>query len=226
MAVKKRTIRSYVLRSGRLSTTAARALEEYSDLYALRFDTQLLDMNGIFPVARPVIVEIGFGMGHVTVELARNYPEYNYLGIEVYPPGVGRVLNAIHTMNLENLRVIQADAAQVLEAMIPIESVHGFHVFFPDPWPKKKHHKRRLLQAGFLHTIAERLQAEGYFYAVTDWEDYAEQILGAVDGEDLLVNPYDGFAPSRQWRPKTSFQRKGEQKDHPIREIWAEKWRQ
>jgi tRNA (guanine-N7-)-methyltransferase len=168
-------------------------------------------------------VEIGFGMGHVTVELARTYPEYNYLGIEVYPPGVGRVLNAIHTMNLENLRVIQADAAQVLESMIPAESIHGFHIFFPDPWPKKKHHKRRLLQAGFLHTIAGRLQPGGCFYAVTDWEDYAEQILEAVAGEELLVNPYNAYAPPRQWRPKTSFQRKGEQKEHSIREIWAEK---
>ncbi len=223
MDVKKRTIRSYVLRSGRLSTTAAHALQDYSDLYALPFEDQLLDLDGIFPSPGPVIVEIGFGMGHATVELARDCPEYNYLGIEVYKPGVGRVLNAIHTMKLENLRVIRADAAQVLEAMIPIESVHGFHVFFPDPWPKKKHHKRRLLQAGFLHTIAERLHPGGYFYAVTDWQDYAEQILGAVRGETLFVNPYEGFAPPRQWRPKTSFQRKGEEKEHPIREIWAEK---
>ncbi|MDY7029907.1 MAG: tRNA (guanosine(46)-N7)-methyltransferase TrmB, partial [Spirochaetota bacterium] len=206
MDLKKRTIRSYVLRSGRLSSTAARALQDYSDLYALRFSSQPLDLEGIFPVSRPVIVEIGFGMGHVTVELARTYPEYNYLGIEVYPPGVGRVLNAIHTMNLENLRVIQADAAQVLESMIPAESIHGFHIFFPDPWPKKKHHKRRLLQAGFLHTIAGRLQPGGYFYAVTDWEDYAEKILEAVAGEELLVNPYNAYAPPRQWRPKTSFQ--------------------
>lgn len=223
MDLKKRTIRSYVLRSGRLSSTAARALQDYSDLYALRFSSQPLDLEGIFPVSRPVIVEIGFGMGHVTVELARTCPEYNYLGIEVYPPGVGRVLNAIHTMNLENLRVIQADAAQVLDSMIPAESIHGFHIFFPDPWPKKKHHKRRLLQTGFVHIIAGRLQPGGYFYAVTDWEDYAEQILAAVAGEELLVNPYNAYAPPRPWRPKTSFQRKGEQKEHPIREIWAVK---
>ena len=206
-----------------MSATAAHALKEYTRLYAVEYGTELLDFQTVFPVSQPVIVEIGFGMGHVTVELARKFPKKNYIGIEVFRPGVGRVLNEVHTEGLQNLRVIRADAVQVIRCMIPMESVHGFHIFFPDPWPKKKHHKRRLIQKDFLHSLAERLEPEGYFYAVTDWQDYADHILQTVENERMLCNPYNGFAPVRQWRPKTSFQRKGEQKDHIIREIWAEK---
>ena len=223
MSEKRRTIRSYVLRSGRLSKSAAHALEAYVPLYGIDPADSMLDLKKIFPKPRPIIIEIGFGMGHATIELAEGYPEYNFIGIEVYPPGVGKVLSEIHERSLENLKVLRADAATVLDRMVPDSSVCGFHVFFPDPWPKKKHHKRRLLQKSFMQTLARKLETGGYLYAVTDWEDYARQILRELQELELLSNPYDGFAPPRPWRPETSFQRKGEAKNHPIFEIWFEK---
>jgi len=212
-----------VLRSGRLSKTALHALEEYSKMYGIEPSSRRIDYGDVFPKSQPVIVEIGFGMGHVTIELAERYREYNFIGIEVYKPGVGRVLHEIHSRQLTNVAIIRGDAVQVLEQMLPDNSVHGFHIFFPDPWPKKKHHKRRLIQRDFLHMAALRLMTGGYFYAVTDWEDYAQQILRTVSEEELLFNRYDGYAPPAEWRPKTSFQRKGENKQYTIHEIWAEK---
>ncbi len=223
MNANRRKIRSFVKRSGRLSRAQEKALAEYRDLYSLHTDNSPLHCLEIFENSNPLIIEIGFGMGHATIELAEKFPGYNFLGIEVHTPGVGKVLDQIHKRDIKNLRIIQDDAVEVLEKMVPENTVKGFHVFFPDPWPKKKHHKRRLLQAEFVRKLSLRLIPGGYIYAVTDWEEYAEQILGVVAQEPLLANPYKGFSPPVEWRPKTSFQRKGEEKQHLIREVWAEK---
>jgi tRNA (guanine-N7-)-methyltransferase len=224
MEQKRRKVRSFVLRGGRLSTTQQRALEELAPLYDLsRTAAGSLDFSRVFPRVQPVVVEVGFGKGEVTVQLAEQFPQYNFLGIEVHKPGVGQVLHEIHQRGLSNLRVYRGDAVEVLEQLIPPESVHGFHIFFPDPWPKKKHHKRRLLQPPFAALLIRALQAGGYVYAVTDWQEYAEQILEVLSGMEGLNNPCRGFSPPISWRPQTSFERKGLEQQHPIWEVWVEK---
>ena len=223
MSENRRKIRSFVRRSGRMSKGQQYALEHYRTLYSVELSNNYLNFEELFQNRNPVIVEVGFGMGHATIELAGKFPAYNFLGIEVHLPGIGKVLDEIHSQQLTNLRVIQADAVEVLDQMIPDNSIAGFHIFFPDPWPKKKHHKRRLIQPEFAHKLPQKLIEGGYVYAVTDWEEYAAQIVEVLSREALLYNPYDGFAEPIGWRPKTSFQRKGEAKQHLIREIWFEK---
>jgi|SRR6056297_247578 len=223
MSDYRRRIRSFVRRNGRLSAAQEHALTHYRNKYCIELSDSCVIYEDIFHNANPVIVEIGFGMGHATIELAEKFPNYNFLGIEVHTPGVGKVLDEIHKRQLENLKILQADAVDVLEQMISLNSVAGFHIFFPDPWPKKKHHKRRLLQLDFVHKLTLRLCVGGYLYAATDWEEYAEQMLKVVSEEPLLLNPFKGFASHIDWRPKTSFERKGEAKQYQIREVWAEK---
>lgn len=223
MSEYRRRIRSFVRRTSRLSSAQEYALSHYRNNYCIELTDSCMDYESIFHNKNPVIVEIGFGMGHATIELAEKFPNYNFLGIEVHTPGVGKILDEIHKRQIENLKILQADAVDVLEQMIPQNSVAGFHIFFPDPWPKKKHHKRRLLQLEFVHKLTLRLCAGGYLYAATDWEEYAEQMLKVVSEEPLLLNPFNGFASDIDWRPKTSFERKGEAKQHQIREVWAEK---
>ena len=223
MSEYRRRIRSFVRRNGRLSAAQEHALSHYRSNYCIDLTDSYVDYEGIFHNNNPVIIEIGFGMGHATIELAEKFPNYNFLGIEVHTPGVGKVLDKIHKRQIENLKILQADAVDVLEQMIPQNSVTGFHIFFPDPWPKKKHHKRRLLQLEFVHKLTLRLCSGGYIYAATDWEEYAEQMLKVVSEEPLLSNPFKGYASDIDWRPKTSFERKGEAKQHQIREVWAEK---
>src|SRR6056297_3689464 len=223
MNANRRKIRSFVKRSGRLSRAQEKALAEYRDLYSLHTDNSPLHCLEVFENSNPLIIEIGFGMGHATIELAEKFPGYNFLGIEVHTPGVGKVLDEIHKRQIKNLKVLQTDAVDVLEQMIPQNSVTGFHIFFPDPWPKKKHHKRRLLQLEFVHKLTLRLCTGGYIYAATDWEEYAEQMLKVVSEEPLLSNPFNRYASAIDWRPKTSFERKGEAKQHHIREVWVEK---
>ncbi len=221
MDKKRNNIRSFVLRSGRLSPSRKAALEKYSTLYCLELSDGRIDRTSVYGNNKPLIVEIGFGAGRATVELAERFEQYNFLGIEVYLPGVGRVLREIHSRSLDNLRVIRGDAMEVVRRMLPGDSVYGVHIFFPDPWPKKKHHKRRLFQKEFVHLLAQRLQPDGYIYAVTDWEEYAQQMLDVVAEEKLLKNPYGGPAPAREWRPRTSFEGKGIEKNHKITEVWA-----
>jgi tRNA (guanine-N7-)-methyltransferase len=133
------------------------------------------------------------------------------------------VLNEIHARKLDNLRIMRADAVEVVRKMLPRASVRGFHIFFPDPWPKKKHHKRRLFQAEFARLLAEKLEPGGYIYAVTDWREYAEQMIEVIAAEELLRNPFEKYAPPRPWRPGTSYEHKGLQKSQPILEVWAVK---
>ena len=179
-----------------------------------------LNFADIFGNSNPVVVEIGFGMGAATAIIAEQNPNINYLGIEVHTPGVGRLLGNIRDNNLQNLYIIEHDAMEVLEFMIPDNSVSGFHVFFPDPWPKKKHHKRRLMQRPRTNLLAKKLYAGGYIYMATDWEPYAEFALEELNLTETMKNKYDGFAPHQEWRPETKFEHKGLVAERKISEIF------
>ncbi|MDC7240333.1 MAG: tRNA (guanosine(46)-N7)-methyltransferase TrmB [Spirochaetales bacterium] len=168
---------------------------------------------------RDMIIEIGFGMGDATYQIAMENPDKDYLGIEVYKPGIGKLLDQIEQNNIRNLRVIEHDAVEVLGSMIEDSSIQGFHIFFPDPWPKKKHHKRRIIQPAFVKLLQSKLIKGGYLYAVTDWENYAEHMLSVLEAEEGLTNKYSEFADPQEWRPFTKFERKGKEKSHRIFEL-------
>ena len=219
-----REIKSFVLRGQKLKDYQIRALKEHYRDYALEYsETSALDFDKVFGNDRPVVIEIGFGMGEGTLKIAREHPDVNYVGIEVFLYGFSKLLAAASAEGLANIRVMRFDAVQVLRDMVPDGSVSGFHVFFPDPWPKKRHHKKRLIQRPFAELLASKLRKGGYIYCVTDWEDYANQMLEVLGSTEGLVNPYKGFAPERPWRPETGFERKGLEKDYTINEVWVEK---
>lgn len=219
----RRGVKSFVLRGSRLASYQREALNKFADRYTIPFGQEELDFRSVFKNDHPVIIEIGFGMGDSTRRIAADTPACNFLGIEVFLNGFTKLLHAVGTQQMDHVRLIRFDAVEVLESMVKDESVSGFHIFFPDPWPKKKHHKRRLIQIPFATLLARKLQRGGYIYAVTDWEPYAYQMLDVFEEVPSLENPHDGFAPSRPWRPTTSFERKGLEKHHPIHEIWVEK---
>ena len=221
--IGKRDIKSYVIRAGRLSKLQQNALETLSEMYCIPFQSKFINFKKIFGNDNPVIIEIGFGMGHATAEIAKKNSNRNYIGIEVHSPGVGKLLSRINNLQLLNLKIIQYDAVPVIRSMFPLESLQGVHIFFPDPWPKKKHHKRRLIQNEFISELLPLIKKNGYIYAVTDWEDYAQQILAVVNQFEELNNPYLTFADGIEWRPDTSFEKKGIAKNHTIRDIWVEK---
>jgi tRNA (guanine-N7-)-methyltransferase len=215
-----RTVKSYVLRAGRISGAQLRAWETLGPAYCLPFGPRPLNAQALFGNDHPLIIEIGFGMGTATALIAGQNPEKNYLGLEVHRPGVGRLLWEIGRRDLKNIRVIEHDAVETLETMIPSASVEGFHIFFPDPWPKKRHHKRRLITRPFTGVLAEKLKSGGYIYLVTDWENYADWALAELSATPGLWNPHNGFAPPLDWRPKTKFEAKGLAKGHQVRELF------
>ena len=208
-----RAIKTFVLRTGRMTDAQQQNYTDLSGRWCIPF-------ADIFENTNPVVIEIGFGMGAATAVIAQQNPQINYIGIEVHRPGVGRLLGEIERNNLSNLFIIEHDALEVLEYMIPDNSVSGFHIFFPDPWPKKRHHKRRLLQRPRTDLIARKLEKDGYIYAVTDWEPYAEFALEQLTQTPLLENRYSGFAEKQEWRPETKFERKGLQAERVIREMY------
>jgi tRNA (guanine-N7-)-methyltransferase len=214
------SIRSFVLRSGRETAAQRRAYDSLAPQFVVPFENKVMDYTAVFGNGNPVIAEIGFGMGAATAIIAGTHPANNYLGIEVHRPGIGRLLWEIEQRSLSNIRIIEHDAVEVFEKMIPPSSLEGIHLFFPDPWPKKRHHKRRLVQRPFTHTLAARLKPRGYVYMVTDWEDYAQWALAELGATNGLVNTGDGFAEPRAWRPRTSFERKGLAKAHQVRELF------
>ncbi len=218
----KRDIKSYVLRVGRLSKLQQHAVDTLSGQFCIPFEEKKLNFEAIFSNKNPVVMEIGFGMGHATVEIAEKNRDKNYIAIEVHTPGVGKVLSEIEKRDLSNLRIIQYDAVQVIRNMIPVNSLEGVHIFFPDPWPKKKHHKRRLIQNGFIKELILLIKKDGYIYIATDWEDYAQQIILVLDQFTELKNLFHKFSVKMAWRPSTSFEKKGLAKNHRIRDIWYE----
>lgn len=231
------TIRSYVVRAARMSDHQKDAYERLNPRYTITVPDSAplepLNWAVVFPhrretesrssrssrSSRPVVVDIGFGMGDSLAQLAESRPDCDFLGIEVHKPGVGKLLGNIESRGLENVRIIQHDAIPVCATMIPHGTVHGIHLFFPDPWPKKRHHKRRLVRRGFPELIAPLLEPEGYLYMVTDWEDYALQMLSVLRETTLFCNRFDTFAPRQEWRPETAFERKGRRKGHAIYEL-------
>jgi tRNA (guanine-N7-)-methyltransferase len=212
-------IKSYVLRGGRMSDAQRRSYTALASRYIMPFTGRALDFKAFFGNRNPVIVEIGFGMGLATAAIAQENPGKNYLGVEVFRPGIGRLLWEIEKRRLDNIRIIEHDAVDVFEEMIPPDSLGGVHIFFPDPWPKKRHHKRRLIKRPFTDLLARRLCPSGYIYMVTDWAEYGEWALGELSATPGLVNPHGGFAPPQDWRPRTKFEAKGLQKNHEVREL-------
>ena len=218
-----RQIKTYVMRAGRMTSAQKRDYEELSHIWCLPFEEKYLNFVDVFGNTNPIVVEIGFGMGNATVEIAEQHPEINYLGLEVHTPGVGRVLGEIRSRGLKNLFIVEYDAIEVLEKMIPNNSVNGFNIFFPDPWPKKKHHKRRLVQRPRTNLLEHKLTSGGYIYMVTDWLEYAEFALDELTQTKGLKNKYNGFAEHQQWRPETKFEKKGIKADRVISELFFEK---
>jgi len=214
----RRSIRSYVLRQGRTTAAQARARALLAPVYGIPFAPEQLDLDRAFGRTAPKVLEIGFGMGETTAAIAAAHPATDYLGIEVHSPGVGSLLNRIEALGLTNVRIIQHDAAAVLELMIAPDALDGVHLFFPDPWPKKRHHKRRLVQAPFVRLLASRMKRGGYVHAATDWEDYAHQILAVLAAEPALENVAGGFAPRPASRPQTKFERRGVGLGHRVRD--------
>ncbi len=204
-----RPIRSYVLRAGRMGSGQVRALAEIGPRWVLPYRAAPLELPAVFGRSAPCVVEIGFGMGQATAQLAANAPDTDFIGIEVHAPGVGALLQRIEALGLANLRIVQHDAVAVLEHMVAPDSLAGVHVFFPDPWHKTKHHKRRLVQAGFAALVAARLQPGGLLHCATDWQPYAEQMLDVLSHEPLLQNTVEGYAPRPGHRPLTKFEQRG-----------------
>ena len=214
-----RPIRSFVLRAGRLGSGQARALGELGPRFVLPFQEHPLDFAACFGRRAPVVLEIGFGMGDATAAIAAAAPDVDFLGVEVHPPGVGALLQRIGERGLTNIRIVRHDAVEVLTAMIPPASLTAIHVFFPDPWHKKRHHKRRLIQHPFAALLATRLAPGGTLHCATDWEPYAEQMLDVLSAEPLLVNTAAGYAPRPAQRPLTKFEARGLGLGHGVRDL-------
>jgi tRNA (guanine-N7-)-methyltransferase len=217
---ESRRIKSYVLRAGRMSDAQRRSYDTLFPRYAVPFGQEPADFPQLFGNDNPLIVEIGFGMGIATALIAQAHPRRNYLGIEVHRPGIGRLLWEIENRRIENIRIIEHDAVEVLEKMIQDCSIEGFHLFFPDPWQKKRHHKRRLVTRPFTDLLAVKLRPLGYIYMVTDWADYGDWALAELSATPGLINRYEGFAPPQLWRPETKFERKGLNKNHQTYELF------
>jgi tRNA (guanine-N7-)-methyltransferase len=222
------SVLSFARRRGRITQAQTRALERFSDRYVLGFRDAPVDYAGLFGNDAPLIIEIGFGMGTATAEIAKKFPRNNFLGIEVFEAGVGKLLSQIESekpgeTKISNIRIVNHDAVEVIKKMIPSDSVAGFHVFFPDPWPKKKHHKRRLIQRPFTDLLADRLKPGGYLYFVTDWDDYAQWALDELTRTAKLRNKFETFAQNISWRPVTKFEKRALAEGREIKELYFER---
>ena len=208
--IKRRPIRSYILRQGRITAAQTKAIHENLKKHAIVFENQLVNFNDVFKnSSRELILEIGFGMGTSTAEIAKANPNKNYLAIEVHSPGVGNLIKLVQENHIFNLKIIQHDAVEVLNAMIKNDSLDGIHIFFPDPWPKKRHHKRRLIQENFLKLMAQKIKQSGYLHIATDWEDYALWIIDLLDKETLLQKTSEDFFEKPDYRPLTKYENRG-----------------
>jgi tRNA (guanine-N7-)-methyltransferase len=214
-----RPIRSYVLRQGRTTSAQQRALKDLHPKYGIPYAEARIDARALFGRDAPLVLEIGSGMGETTLEIAKTDPATDFIAIEVHAPGIGSLLRGIEAAGLTNLRVIRHDALDVLEHMIADGSLAGIHLFFPDPWPKKRHHKRRLVQPAFAALAARKLAPGGLLHVATDWPDYAEHILAVLSAEPLLENTTAGYAPRPATRPRTKFEQRGERLGHAVRDL-------
>ncbi len=214
-----RPIRSFVLRQGRVSNAQRRAHDTLLPKYGIPYAAHPIDFDQVFGRRAPKVLEIGFGMGETTAAIAAQHPDYDYLGIEVHTPGVGSLLKRIAELGLANVRIIQHDAVEVLRDMIAPSTFDAVHLFFPDPWPKKRHHKRRLVQPEFVALLVERMKAGAYLHVATDWQEYAEQILDVFSREPQLANTAQDYAPRPGYRPQTKFETRGLKLGHGVWDI-------
>ncbi|RKX74751.1 MAG: tRNA (guanosine(46)-N7)-methyltransferase TrmB [Spirochaetes bacterium] len=217
------SVRSYVIRAARMSDAQKKAYTALSPKWVLPVDGTPVDFRKLFPEAEKCIVEIGFGMGDATRQMAKEHPEWGILGVEVHKPGVGKLLWWINQVSLKNLFIIEHDAVEVFSTILPRGSVDGIHIWFPDPWPKKRHHKRRLIQADFTGLLREVLKPGGYIHAATDWEPYANHILDVFNETPGLKNRYELWADKPDYRPDTKFEHRGIEARRIIRDIIFEK---
>ena len=211
-----RPIRSFALRGGHMSEAQKRAYDQGMKIWSLPFCRDVVDHHTMFGNNNPVVFEIGFGMGETTATIAAAHPELNFLAAEVYTSGVGSLMKRIIENKLTNIRVIQHDAVEVLNQMLAPDSLHGVHIYFPDPWHKARHNKRRLIQPPFIRLLSQRIQPGGYLHCATDWQDYAMQMLNVLSQESQLTNTADTFAPTPSWRPQTKFETRGLKLGHGV----------
>lgn len=209
-------IRSFVHRRSHITARQQQALEQLAPRWTLPYKTSILNLERAFGRPAPTILEIGFGMGETTTSIALARPDENFLGVEVFNAGVGSMLQRIEDNGLQNVRIIQHDAVEVLRDMIAPATLAGVHIFFPDPWPKKRHHKRRLIQPPFIELLASRMRPGAYLHCATDWEHYAHQMLEVLSAEAMLENTSDGFAPRPDYRPQTKFETRGLRLGHGV----------
>lgn len=217
----QRRIRSFVLRGGRMTEGQRRAFDLYWPQYGADIEAMQGDLAALFPQPGKLVVEIGFGMGDSLVSMAENSPEQNFVGIEVHRPGVGRLLAGVAEKALTNLKVFNDDAIEVLQRKVEDSSVDRLQIFFPDPWHKKKHHKRRLIQESFLNLVAAKLKDDGVLHIATDWENYAEQVVEKLQQHAAFQNAVKNgvYAEKPHYRPKTKFERRGERLGHGVWDI-------
>ena len=221
-----KTIKSFVTRAGRTTSGQAKALATWGPNFLLTYQSAPIDLDLAFgpgAAQRPLILEIGFGMGEATARIASLMPEKNFLGCEVHQAGVGALLKQIGTLGLSNIRILQHDAVEVIEHMLSENSLAGVHIFFPDPWHKTKHHKRRLIQAQLVALLADRLKSGGYLHCATDWEPYAQQMLEVLSSQPLLKNTSASFAKRPDYRPLTKFEKRGLRLGHGVWDLVFER---
>jgi tRNA (guanine-N7-)-methyltransferase len=211
-----RAIRSFVRRAGRTTTGQAKAFTELGPQFLIAYQPQPIDFKAAFGRDAPVVLEIGFGMGEATAHIAALMPEKDFLCCDVHEPGVGALLKRIGEHGLTNIRIVQHDAVEVIDQMLPEGSLAGVHVFFPDPWHKLRHHKRRLLQPALVARLAARLRTGGYIHCATDWQPYAQQMLEVLSAEPQLANSAEAYAPRPHYRPLTKFENRGLKLGHGV----------
>jgi tRNA (guanine-N7-)-methyltransferase len=214
--ISKRHIRSYVLRQSRVTPAQQRACDTLLPHFGIPYKVQPLNLAQTFGRSAPKILEIGFGMGESTAAIALAHPGIDYLAIEVHTPGVGNLLKLIDAQHIANIRIIQHDAVEVLRDMLGDAALDGAHIFFPDPWHKTRHNKRRLIQAPFIAQLAKKLKPGGYIHVATDWQEYAEQVLAVLSAEPLLENTAADYAPRPDYRPLTKFEQRGIRLGHGV----------
>lgn len=212
-----RTIKSFVLRQGHMTQAQQKAIDDHWARIGVDFQENVINLNDIFQRNQPKILEIGFGMGVATAQIAQTLPEKDFLAIDVHGPGVGNLCKLISENQIDNIRVMRHDAVEVVEKMLSDNSLDGIHIFFPDPWHKKRHNKRRLIQVPFVQKLLPKLKSGGYIHLATDWEDYAIQMLEVLNSfENELANTAQDYAPTPDYRPETKFEARGKRLGHGV----------
>ena len=214
--MERPSVRSYSIRGSRITDAQRQAKTALQAIHGIEFKQELIDLQQIFPTSQSIIMEIGFGMGEATAIIAKNHPNNGYIAVDVHPPGIGKLLARIVENNLTNLKVIEDDVHVVLQHMIPDESLDGIHLYFPDPWPKKKHNKRRIVNEGFLSLIHPKIKQGGFIHIATDWVPYAESIQEVFAASTLFTG---GVIEKPEWRPVTRFEGQGIDKDHAVNDM-------